>query len=76
HLDRLAGSAAALDLVLPSEQEWRRAITRAVAQHRSQHPPASAAADELVVKLVVTRGVEGASAPTAWVQASPVGAGA
>lgn len=76
HLDRLAGSAAALDLVIPSEQEWRRAITHAVAQHRSQHPPASAAADELVVKLVVTRGVEGASAPTVWVQASPVGAGA
>ena len=74
HLDRLAGSALALDLAIPSEEEWRRAVTTAVSEHRTQHPPASGADDELVVKLVVTRGVEGASAPTAWVQVSPVGA--
>lgn len=76
HLDRLAGSADALDLVIPSEAEWRRAIDTALAGHRSQHPPANVLEDELVVKLVVTRGAEGASAPTAWVQVSPVGAGA
>ena len=29
-----------------------------------------------MVKLVVTRGVEGATAPNCWVQVSPVGAGA
>ena len=72
HLDRLAGSAAALDLDIPDQDAWRRAIAAAVARHRSENP----AADELVVKLVVTRGVEGAPAPTAWVQASPAGAAA
>jgi len=74
HLDRLAGSAAALDLNIPEQDAWRRAITAAVAGHRSQNPPADPSADELVVKLVVTRGVEGAPSPTAWVQASPAGA--
>jgi len=72
HLDRLAGSAAALDLDIPDQDAWRRAIAAAVARHRSENP----AADELVLKLVVTRGVEGAPAPTAWVQASPAGAAA
>jgi 4-amino-4-deoxychorismate lyase len=74
HLDRLAGSAELLDLAIPREEEWRRAVTRAVSEHRTQHPPASALDDELVVKLVVTRGVEGASTPTSWVQVSPAGA--
>ena len=74
HLDRLAGSAEALDLVIPGGEEWRRAIGMALSEHRAQHPPASTADDELVVKLVVTRGVEGASAPTSWVQVSPAGA--
>lgn len=74
HLDRLAGSAAALDLDIPDQDAWRRAISAAVARHRSQNPPADPSADELVVKLVVTRGVEGAPFPTAWVQATPAGA--
>ena len=74
HLDRLAGSAEALDLAIPVEEEWRRAVATAVSEHLAQHPPASGADNELVVKLVVTRGVEGASAPTSWVQVSPVGA--
>ncbi|UTT69292.1 aminodeoxychorismate lyase [Arthrobacter sp. DNA4] len=73
HLDRLAGSAAALDLAIPEQDAWRRVIAAAVGRHRSENPPADPAADELVVKLVVTRGVEG-EAPTAWVQASPAGA--
>ena len=73
HLDRLGGSAAALDLAIPGQEAWRRVIAAAVARHRSENPPADPAADELVVKLVVTRGVEGA-APTAWVQASQAGA--
>ena len=76
HLDRLAGSADALDLAIPGQDEWRRAIATALSEHRVQNPPAAGAADELVVKLVVTRGVEGAAAPTCWVQVSPVGAGA
>jgi 4-amino-4-deoxychorismate lyase len=74
HLDRLAGSAEALDLVIPSEDEWRRAIATGLSEHRTQHPSATTPDDELVVKLVVTRGAEGASAPTAWVQVSPAGA--
>jgi 4-amino-4-deoxychorismate lyase len=73
HLDRLAGSAAALDLTIPREEEWRRAIATALSEHRTQHPPVAGSDDELVVKLVVTRGVEGAPAPTSWVQVSPVG---
>ena len=74
HLDRLAGSAVALDLDIPDQEAWRRVIAAAVARHRLENPPADPAADELVVKLVVTRGVEGAPAPTAWVQATPAGA--
>lgn len=74
HLDRLAGSAEALDLDISGQDAWRRAIAAAVARHRSENPPADPAADELVVKLVVTRGVEGAPSPTAWVQVSPAGA--
>ena len=101
HLDRLATSAEALDLVIPDQDAWRSAIATALAEHRSQRPAApladavgagttdenravaqagsagetgaAADADETVVKLVVTRGVEGASAPTSWVQASPAG---
>src|SRR6476620_10298937 len=74
HLDRLAGSARALDLDIPGQDVWQRAIAAAVSRHRAGNPPSDADADELVVKLVVTRGVEGAPAPTAWVQVSPVGA--
>jgi len=74
HLDRLAGSARALDLDIPGQDVWQRAIAAAVARHRAGNPPSDADADELVVKLVVTRGVEGAPAPTAWVQVSPAGA--
>lgn len=70
HLDRLGGSAEALDLRIPGQDDWRRAIAAAISEHRSQHPAATPAEDELVVKLVVTRGVEGAPAPTAWVQVS------
>jgi 4-amino-4-deoxychorismate lyase len=74
HLDRLAGSARALDLDIPDQAAWRRAIDTGVAAFRSDNPAASPDEDEAVVKLLVTRGVEGASAPTCWVQVSPVGA--
>ena len=73
HLDRLGGSARALDLVIPDQDQWRAAIAAGVAEHRTQHPAPSAAEDELVVKLVVTRGPEGAESPTCWIQVSPVG---
>jgi 4-amino-4-deoxychorismate lyase len=62
HLDRLATSARTMDLQPPPADAWERAIATAIAEH----PPA----DELVIKLLVTRGVEGAATPTAWVQAS------
>ncbi|NUT70350.1 aminodeoxychorismate lyase [Pseudarthrobacter sp. C4D7] len=74
HLDRLAGSAEALDLAIPDQDAWRRVIAASLARHRSENPPADPATDELVVKLVVTRGAEGAATPTAWVQATPAGA--
>ena len=74
HLDRLGGSARALDLEIPDQEAWRRAIETGVAAFRSDNPPASPEEDEAVVKLLVTRGVEGASSPTCWVQVSPVGA--
>lgn len=62
HLDRLARSAEALELRIPPADAWRRAIATAI----GTHPPV----DELVVKLLVTRGVEGAGAPTCWVSAA------
>ncbi|HEX9229238.1 MAG TPA: aminodeoxychorismate lyase [Arthrobacter sp.] len=74
HLDRLAGSARLLELDIPAEEPWRRAITTAIREYRSQHVPESVADDELVVKLLVTRGVEGSAMPTCWVQASAPGA--
>ena len=75
HLTRLAGSARLLDLDIPAEHTWRRAITTAVSEYRRQHVPGAAAStdDELVVKLLVTRGVEGTGRPTCWVQASAPG---
>jgi 4-amino-4-deoxychorismate lyase len=74
HLNRLAGSARALELDIPAEDAWRRAIETAIAEFRRQPVPAegpdAGGADEAVVKLLVTRGVEGGGTPTCWVQAS------
>src|SRR5512141_267772 len=76
HLNRLAGSARLLELDIPGEDAWRRAIATAISEYRRQHVPGGEATedDELVVKLLVTRGVEGAPGPTCWVQASAPGA--
>jgi 4-amino-4-deoxychorismate lyase len=78
HLDRLAGSARVLELDIPAEDQWRRAIETAIREFRGPQAPdtaeAPAPADELVVKLLVTRGVEGEGRPTCWVQASTPGA--
>ncbi|WP_144671717.1 aminodeoxychorismate lyase [Arthrobacter sp. U41] len=73
HLNRLAGSARLLELDIPAEESWRRAITTAISEYRGQHVPGSVENDELVVKLLVTRGVEGSAAPTCWVQTSAPG---
>lgn len=77
HLTRLASSARLLELDIPAEDAWRRAVDTAIDEYRRQDPAAAAggtAEDEVVVKLLVTRGPEGASAPTCWVQASAPGA--
>ena len=75
HLDRLAGSARLLELDIPAEDTWRRAIATAIGEYRRQHLPGAGTVedDELVVKLLVTRGVEGAATPVCWVQASVPG---
>jgi 4-amino-4-deoxychorismate lyase len=72
HLNRLAGSARLLELDIPAADAWGRAIETAISEYRSgQLASGGTEADEVVVKLLVTRGVEGASGPTCWVQASP-----
>ena len=68
HLSRLAGSARALELDIPADDTWRRAIETAISEFRGAD---AAGDDEVVVKLLASRGVEGAATPTCWVQASP-----
>ncbi len=89
HLDRLAGSARLLELAIPAEDAWRRAIATAITEYRGRQeqtpadaadgaasaPAPNAGEDEAVVKLLATRGVEGGG-PVCWVQVSrpsPVG---
>ena len=64
HLDRLGSSADLLDLRIPERAAWERAIATALALHAGDAGPTGRAA----VKLVATRGVEGAGEATAWVQ--------
>lgn len=59
HLTRLARSAAMLELPEPDREAWRAAVI-AVAERLPGDRPGS-------VKLVYTRGVEGADRPTGWV---------
>ncbi len=68
HLGRLAASAHIMDLQIPTEGVWRAAITTALAAYVKD------AGDEgqAVVKLVATRGPEGANVPTAWVQVAAI----
>lgn len=63
HLDRLANSARLLDLPAPSLDLYRAAVHAAIAA--SPYPRIS-------VKLVMTRGIEGADAATGWVFAEEV----
>lgn len=71
HLSRMAGSASALGLEFPSADTWEPAIGTALAEFARKYGDQQA-----VVKLLLTRGPEGAEHPTAWVQASPVPASA
>lgn len=66
HLRRLASSARLLELDVPDHEAWERAIMTALDEYQRTVAPLQ----EVVVKLVATRGVEGAHAPTCWVAAS------
>ncbi len=63
HLARLANSAALLDLPVPHEAQWRRAIGRAAASLPADRQGG--------LKVVLTRGLEGPGAPTGWIVATP-----
>lgn len=69
HLDRFEHSARLLDLPVPDRIVWRDAVLAAVAQHVAEHGPSP----ELLVKMVLTRGIEGSTVPTGWVLADTVG---
>lgn len=58
HLDRLARSAAMLDLLAPDRAAWERVIEQLIGSWRGER--------EMAMKLVYTRGVEGAGAPTGF----------
>lgn len=58
HLRRFAHSAALLELPPPDLDEWRIAVLATAA--------ALGPVDEGFVKIVLTRGVEGADSPTGW----------
>ncbi|MFF7683838.1 aminodeoxychorismate lyase [Microbacterium sp. NPDC007973] len=58
HLERLAHSASLCDLPAPDLAQWRAAIQRVSAE---------AGPGESVIKLILSRGIEGDSTPTAWV---------
>jgi 4-amino-4-deoxychorismate lyase len=61
HLERLARSAVICDLPAPNIAQWRQAIARAAAH---------CGAGEAVIKLLLSRGVDGGVSPTAWVTAA------
>lgn len=62
HLARFARSARILDLPEPDLARYRQAILDAIAAHDD--------AEELYVKTVMTRGIEGTGVPTGWVYAA------
>ncbi|HEX5497433.1 MAG TPA: aminodeoxychorismate lyase [Mycobacteriales bacterium] len=64
HLARLRHSAAGLDLPAPQESRWRALIDEVVA--------AWAQPGEAVLRLVLTRGVEGTGVPTGFATVSPL----
>lgn len=63
HLRRLEQSAAMMDLPVPHRAQLRSAIVRAVAEL----PRGTAS-----LKLVLTRGREGGTRPSAWIVATPI----
>ncbi|MDQ4502498.1 aminodeoxychorismate lyase [Sinomonas sp. ASV322] len=67
HLSRLASSAGMIHLDVPGHEQWERAIVTALAEYQRT----VGVLDEVVVRLVATRGVEGTHVPTCWVAAFP-----
>ncbi|WP_285727608.1 aminodeoxychorismate lyase [Psychromicrobium xiongbiense] len=72
HLDRLASSARMMDLSMPDPERWRAAIGTGLEAWAAATTAESADLPTAVVKLLLTRGVEGSGKPTAWVQVSAV----
>lgn len=64
HLERLARSAAMLDLPVPDSAVWERVIGQVVDLWRG--------GQEMALKLVYTRGVESAGKPTGFALGMPV----
>ncbi|GAA0412825.1 aminodeoxychorismate lyase [Leifsonia naganoensis] len=63
HLERLAHSAALLDLPEPDAAVWREAVLAGVADYRSRNGDDG----ELFAKLILTRGVEGEGRASGWI---------
>lgn len=61
HLERLARSAAQLELPAPDLATLAEAVDAAIAAHES--------VAELSVRVMFTRGIEGAGQPTCWIHA-------
>ena len=74
HLARLARSARSLNLDVPGADSWLRAIATAAAAFAAASPqgPDEHGDTHIVIKLMATRGPEGADKSTAWVQATAV----
>lgn len=69
HLERFAKSAALLDLPKPNLPVWRAAVLAGIAAHSNEQ----GLAPELLVKMIMTRGIEGTNVPTGWVLVHEVG---
>jgi 4-amino-4-deoxychorismate lyase len=64
HLDRLARSAAMLELPAPDPDAWRRCVTAVVDAWRG--------GAEMALRLIYTRGPEAGGAPTGFAIGSPI----
>jgi 4-amino-4-deoxychorismate lyase len=64
HLHRFAHSAAMLDLPAPDVAIWYAAVEETAARLH-----AATSASEAIVKIVLSRGIEGGSVPTGWAYA-------
>lgn len=62
HLTRFAASAALLELPAPDLGAWRAAVLAVAAELTST----AGTVEEGFVKIVLTRGIEGANVPTGW----------